>query len=1123
MNSLAIVAIEAQKLHGYAQPLSQVSSVGEYKVEQNSVDGLVYITENGGAWTPLVGGGGGGSLDAAYLLGSQINVIDANGPVVLDTAQTSGEVLLVSSSAAPTLAAPLTGISVDMSGVDPNGFALTGMSISMATGTPGTSAITGLSITGASSTKAKARKQALLYINSRASAASAAQFIVRNTSATAGSLVLVGWDDVDFNGVTQNSVLTGATHMLTLDGQTNVTAGAQEFVGAKILVPKTSDISTYGLYVTSLQEGALSPGIFVNMAPAVSAGVRGQTITMGANTSIAGNALVANWVGTAGATTGVIRSRLVAASPSTGNLVLFRADTGATTLSAALTGYETDFSSCVPGAQVIVGAKLAIPGTTNAASAGVYVTSNMRAGVLFYGDIDAPTSQSGALVGLGLELNADLTTNNLALQGINVTTAQTSNPSGRGISVTSRVTNASASVAEFLLSPGVTTNANVVVVTGNANHQAVSGSSGYLGLWTQQGAAGRGLKLIADTFSGAFSGGEMFSVYRSGTWSGGGAESIGLTGVVRDVLVTASATLSAPLMALYDGPTNDTGTLTQSNNNLTITRATARSTGTVNLSGSLIGLVHAPTGTIGTDTTALITGTTISKSGTVLSFTTTGTFTGSLTMLELVARDATPGANVVIGSHVRMPATTNVASHGFSVSSAQSSGSFFAGQASPSMSMSGDIAGVAIDLFTNVTTNDFAIFGYRASLAQTAHASARGVSITARHTASTASVGEFELVPGAASNSNVIVCTMGSNVASTTGTNGCILYGTIAGASGRGLRVQTTGFTNAFGGGLAIFYRTGTWSGGGSESTSLVQSYRDQTISGVATLSAPMLQVTSTPEVSGGTTTYSADEVTIQRIVRRTGGTANLSGSLLSISHAPTGTINTDTTVGASITMTPTGASTVVGASINMANANAQGAALTIAHSGTNANQLVFTSAPDGSGAHIYGPLVGQLNIFAGQRADAGAGRSIAIYASDGVSSTNGGGDVLLSGGDPVSTGSYGYVKAQTAFAEASSAVTYNASGTTDINVSLGNSFTATVATGITTWTFSNPPASGNYYGFTLTLTDGGLFAQTWPASVKWPGGGAPVLTASGVDVLVFFTIDGGTTWRGVVAQADSK
>jgi predicted peroxiredoxin len=31
------------------------------------------------------------------------------------------------------------------------------------------------------------------------------------------------------------------------------------------------------------------------------------------------------------------------------------------------------------------------------------------------------------------------------------------------------------------------------------------------------------------------------------------------------------------------------------------------------------------------------------------------------------------------------------------------------------------------------------------------------------------------------------------------------------------------------------------------------------------------------------------------------------------------------------------------------------------------------------------------------------------------------------------------------------------------------------------------------------------------------------VLTAAGVDVLFFFTIDGGTTWRGVLAQADSK
>jgi hypothetical protein len=95
-------------------------------------------------------------------------------------------------------------------------------------------------------------------------------------------------------------------------------------------------------------------------------------------------------------------------------------------------------------------------------------------------------------------------------------------------------------------------------------------------------------------------------------------------------------------------------------------------------------------------------------------------------------------------------------------------------------------------------------------------------------------------------------------------------------------------------------------------------------------------------------------------------------------------------------------------------------------------------------------------------------------------------------------------------------------SGTRDINLTLGNFISATVA-GVTTWTFSNPIASPAVTGFILELTNGGSAGISWPASVKWPGGTAPSLTAAGVDVLTFFTDDGGTTYRGVVSMLDSK
>ena len=89
------------------------------------------------------------------------------------------------------------------------------------------------------------------------------------------------------------------------------------------------------------------------------------------------------------------------------------------------------------------------------------------------------------------------------------------------------------------------------------------------------------------------------------------------------------------------------------------------------------------------------------------------------------------------------------------------------------------------------------------------------------------------------------------------------------------------------------------------------------------------------------------------------------------------------------------------------------------------------------------------------------------------------------------------------------------------IDCSAGNYFIKT-ATGALTWTVTNVPAS-RAYSFILELTNGGTGTQTWFSGIKWPGGTAPTLTTSGVDVLGFITDDGGTTWRGVQLMKDSK
>ncbi len=93
--------------------------------------------------------------------------------------------------------------------------------------------------------------------------------------------------------------------------------------------------------------------------------------------------------------------------------------------------------------------------------------------------------------------------------------------------------------------------------------------------------------------------------------------------------------------------------------------------------------------------------------------------------------------------------------------------------------------------------------------------------------------------------------------------------------------------------------------------------------------------------------------------------------------------------------------------------------------------------------------------------------------------------------------------------------------GTQDIDLDDGRTASATVDTATTTFTFSNPKATGNADAFDLYLTDGGSQTVNWPASVGWAGDSVPSLTASGLDHLIFTTIDGGTTWNGYVAGLD--
>jgi hypothetical protein len=95
------------------------------------------------------------------------------------------------------------------------------------------------------------------------------------------------------------------------------------------------------------------------------------------------------------------------------------------------------------------------------------------------------------------------------------------------------------------------------------------------------------------------------------------------------------------------------------------------------------------------------------------------------------------------------------------------------------------------------------------------------------------------------------------------------------------------------------------------------------------------------------------------------------------------------------------------------------------------------------------------------------------------------------------------------------------ATSTTNIDCADGNIFNLDLNVSISTLTFSNVPANTKAFMMTLLVKQGtsGVETITWPASVKWPNGTAPTITAvaNKVDIVSLITYDGGTNWLGYV------
>ena len=98
---------------------------------------------------------------------------------------------------------------------------------------------------------------------------------------------------------------------------------------------------------------------------------------------------------------------------------------------------------------------------------------------------------------------------------------------------------------------------------------------------------------------------------------------------------------------------------------------------------------------------------------------------------------------------------------------------------------------------------------------------------------------------------------------------------------------------------------------------------------------------------------------------------------------------------------------------------------------------------------------------------------------------------------------------------------TFASMSSNTIDLSAGNVFAKTIS-GATTLSVTNAATAGSVSTFILELTNAGTNV-TWWSNIRWANGTAPTLTASGTDILGFYTRDGGSNWRGLVLSINSK
>jgi hypothetical protein len=151
------------------------------------------------------------------------------------------------------------------------------------------------------------------------------------------------------------------------------------------------------------------------------------------------------------------------------------------------------------------------------------------------------------------------------------------------------------------------------------------------------------------------------------------------------------------------------------------------------------------------------------------------------------------------------------------------------------------------------------------------------------------------------------------------------------------------------------------------------------------------------------------------------------------------------------------------------------------------------------------------------------AGGNTTTIAQGGTGQTSASAALNALGGAAVA-GDIGGTSAAPAVTSTHLAVVTDSAATGSVNLDPTNTRVFSVTqTGAVTFSFTpgGSLASGTEYSFELWLNPG-TYTTTFPASpspLTWIGGTAPTLVASVVNVLVFTTLNGGSTWYGAAVS----